>query len=76
MLDPVAHAVLDMPLQNDLSAAVERGFCGVDLCKHILAGDILIHHTLDRLYLTDYLLQPAVQIFGIHALLHNNILLP
>ena len=70
MLDAVAHAVLDVPLENDLAAAVQRGFGRIDLRKNILAGDVLVHHAVDGLHLTDDLFEPTVQIVGVHTLSH------
>ena len=70
VLDPVPDTVLDVALQDHLSAAVERGFRGVDLGQHILARHVLVHHAVDGLYLSDDLFQAAVQVFRIHTLLH------
>ena len=70
VLDAVAHAVLDVPLEYHLAAAVKCGFCGVDLRKNILTRHILVDHTVDGLDLTDDLFEPAMQIVRIHALLH------
>ena len=63
VLDPVADAAADMPLQHDLAAAVERRFGDIDLRQHILSGDILVHHAVDSLHLPDDLFQTAMQIF-------------
>ena len=71
MLDAVPDAVLDMPFQDHLAAAVQRGFGGVDLCQHILARHILVDHTVNRLHLPDDLFEAAVQIFRVHTLLHG-----
>ena len=59
-----------MAFQHDLSAAVQGGLRCVDLRKNVLAGHVLVDHAVDGLHLPDDLLQPAVQIVGIHALLH------
>ena len=67
VLDPVADAVADMPLQHDLAAAVECRFGNIDLRQHILSGDVLVHHAVDSL--PNDLFQTAMQIFRIHALI-------
>ena len=33
VLNAVAHAMTDMPLEHDLAADVQRGFCGAVLVK-------------------------------------------
>ena len=71
MFDSVADAVLDVSLQHRLAASVEGEFGGVDLGQHILAGDVLVDHTVNGLDLADDLLQPPVQIFRIHTLSHR-----
>ena len=71
VLDAVAHAVLDVSLKHDLAAAVQRGFGRIDLRKNILAGDVLVHHAVNGLHLTDDLFEPAVQIVGVHTLFHR-----
>ena len=72
MLNAVPDTMADMSLQDHLAAAVECGFGRIDLRQNILTGDILIHHTVDRLHLPDDFPQPAVQVFGVHALLHSD----
>ena len=47
---------------------MERGFGGIDLCQYILAGDILVDHTVDSLYLSNDFFQTTMQIICIHAL--------
>ncbi len=42
VFDTVPDTVLDVSLQNNLSAAVQGGFCGIDLRQNIFAGDILV----------------------------------
>ena len=71
VLDAVTHAVLDVPLENDLAAAVQRGLGRIDLRKNILAGNVLVHHAVDGLHLTDDLFEPTVQIVGVHTLFHR-----
>ena len=73
VLDAVPHAVLDVTFQHDLPTLVQGGFGSVDLGENILAGDVLVHHAVNGLYLTDDLFQTAVQVVGIHALLHKNL---
>ena len=62
VLDAVTHAVLDVPLENDLAAAVQRGFGRIDLRKNILARDVLVHHAVNGLHLTDDLFEPTVHV--------------
>ena len=66
----VADAVLDVPLQHDLAHAVQGGLCRVDLGEDVLTGHVLVHHAVDGLDLADDLLETAVQVFGVHTLLH------
>ncbi len=40
-------------LENDLAAAVQRGFGRIDLRKNILARELLVHHAVNGLHLTD-----------------------
>ena len=70
MFDAVPDAVLDVSLQNNLSAAVQGGFCGIDLRQNIFAGDILVDHAVNCLYLSDNFFQSAVQIVSVHTLFH------
>ena len=63
--------MLDVPLENDLAAAVQRGFGRIDLRKNILARDVLVHHAVNGLHLTDDLFEPTVQIVGVHTLFHR-----
>ena len=70
VLDAVADAVLDVALEHDLAAAVQRRFGRVELRKNVLAGDVLVDHAVDGLHLTDDFFEPAVQIFRVHALSH------
>ena len=53
VFDAVPDTVLDVSLQNNLSAAVQGGFCGIDLRQNIFAGDILVDHAVNCLYLSD-----------------------
>lgn len=53
MLDTVAHTMLDMSFQDHLSGLMQSRFGGIDLCKNIFAGNILIDHAVNRLYLTN-----------------------
>ena len=43
VLDAVAHAVLDMALEDNLSYFMKCRFCRIDLRQDILARHILIH---------------------------------
>ena len=70
VFDAVADAVVQMTFEDDLPDLVERLYRGVYLDQNILAGDILIHHFIDRVYLTDYFTEPPVQIIGVHTLFH------
>ena len=45
MFDTVTDAMLDMPFQDYLSAAMKCRFCGVQLGKNILTRDIFIDHS-------------------------------
>ena len=70
VFDAVPDTVLDVSLQNNLSAAVQGGFCGIDLRQNIFAGDILVDHAVNCLYLSDNFFQSAVQIVSVHTLFH------
>lgn len=70
VFDAIPDTVLDMPFQYNFSAAMERGFGGIDLRQYILAGDILVDHTVDSLYLSNDFFQTTMQIICIHALFH------
>ena len=70
VLDAVAHAVLDMALEDNLSYFMKCRFYRIDLRQYILARHVLIHHTFDRLHLTDDLFQVTVKIICIHTLFH------
>ena len=70
VLDAVAHAVLDMALEDNLSYFMKCRFYRIDLRQDILARHVLIHHTFDRLHLTDDLFQVTVKIICIHTLFH------
>lgn len=72
VLYSVAHAMLDMSLKHDFSAAVQRGFRSVYLRQNIFAGHVLVDHTLDSLNLSYNFFQSAMQIIGIHTLFHSN----
>ena len=74
VFNAVPYAVLDMALQDNFPAGMERRFCGIDLRKDIFTGDILIYHPVDRLNLPDNLLEAAVKVFRIYTLLHRNFL--
>ena len=62
VFNAVADTVLDVPLQHDLSAAVQRGFRGVDLRQNILTGHILVNHAVDGLHLSNDFFQTAMQV--------------
>ena len=65
------NAMMEVTLQNDLSHSVERRFGRIDLGQHIFTGDILLHHTVNRLHLSDNFFQSSVQVFCIHTLSHD-----
>lgn len=67
---PSLTQCLDVSLQHDLAAAVERRPCRIDLRENVLAGNIFIHHPVYRLDLPDDFFEPAVQVLGIHTLFH------
>lgn len=73
---PSRTQCLMCPLENDLAAAVQRGFGCIDLRKNILARDVLVHHAVDGLHLTDDLFEPTVQIVSVHTLFHRLISIP
>ena len=60
VFDPVPHTVFDVAFQHHLAHLVKSGLGRIDLCKDILAGNILIHHPVNGLDLSDDLLQAAV----------------
>lgn len=51
MLDSFADAMPDVPFEYDLSAGMQRGFCGVDLGENVLAGLVFVDHAVNRLNL-------------------------
>ena len=53
VLDAVSYAMADVALQDDLPCFVEGRLRRVDLGKHVLAGDVLVHHAVDSLDLAD-----------------------
>ena len=59
MLDPVAHTVLNVTFKYNLPHPVQRRLRGVYLSEHVLAGDVLVNHTVNSLHLSDYLFQPG-----------------
>ena len=70
VFNAVAHAVLDMALEDNLTYFMKCRFYRIDLRQDILAGHVLFHHTVDRLHLTDDLFQATVKIICIHTLFH------
>ena len=56
MLCAVTDAVLDMTLENHLSAAVKCGLGCVYLSRYVLAWNVLIYHSVYSLHLSDYFL--------------------
>ena len=54
MFNAIADTMFDMAFQHYFSAAVKGRFCSIDLGKYILAGNVLINHTVYGLYLADY----------------------
>ncbi len=56
MLYAVTDAVLDMTLENHLSAAVKCGLGCVYLSRYVLAWNVLIYHSVYSLHLSDYFL--------------------
>ena len=54
MFNAIADTMFDMAFQHYFSAAVEGRFGSVDLGEHILAGNVLVNHTVNGLYLADY----------------------
>ena len=70
--DAVAHAVLQVPFQDNLPHFMKRTLGGIDLHEDVLAGNILINHAVDGLNLADDLFEAPVKIRRIHALLHES----
>ena len=64
--------MLQMPFQNNLSHTMYRALYCVDLNKDFFAGHILIHHFVDRLHLTENLIETSVKIRCIHAFAHKS----
>ena len=60
VFDAVTHTVVQMSLQYDLPDFVQSTFGGIDLDQDILTGNILVHHFINGLELTDDFFQPAV----------------
>ena len=61
-----------MTLQHNLAAFVDCGLRRVHLGEDVLTGNILIHHPVNGLELSDNFLQSAVQIVRIHTLSHTS----
>ena len=59
-LNSVLDTVIYVTLKNNLSRLVQSGFCGVYLSQYILAGNVLIYHTINCVDLTDYFFQASV----------------
>ena len=62
VLDAIAHTVVQMALQHNLADLMQGAFGGVDLHKDVLTGDILIHHFIDSVHLSDDFFQSAVKV--------------
>ena len=71
VLKAVLHAMADVPLKDHLSCLVQCRLCRADLAKDILTGNVLIDHSVNRLYLSDNSAESAVQICRVHTLLHK-----
>ena len=71
VLDAVAHAVVDVPLEDYLPDAVERGLRRVYLREHVLARDVLVHHPVDGFDLAYDFIEPSVKVLRVHALSHS-----
>jgi hypothetical protein len=52
VFDAFPDAMVQMPLQNDLSHLVQGFFYGVYLNEEVLTRDILVYHLVDCLYLS------------------------
>ena len=53
VFNSISHTMPDMTFQNHFAAAVKRRLRRIDLRQNILTGNILVHHPVDRLHLTD-----------------------
>jgi hypothetical protein len=51
VFDAFPDAMVQMPLQNDLPHLMQGFFYGVYLDKNVLAGNVLVNHFVDGLYL-------------------------
>ena len=71
MFDAVPDTVLYMTFENNLAAAMKGRLCSVDLGEQIFAGNVLVHHTVNCLYLSNNLFQSPVKILAVHAFFHS-----
>ena len=68
MLQSVPDTVLNMTFQNYFSTSVKGRFCGIDLGKNVLTGNILVDHAINGLNLADnYITLDKGSSSGIHS---------
>ena len=70
MLNAFPDTVVQMALQNHLANLVQGAFYRVYLYQDILAGNILVDHFVNGLYLSRDFIEPSVKVVRIHALTH------
>ena len=76
LFDALAHAMAEVSVENHERQAVERPVRRVELCKDVLAGNVLRKHLLDASQLSDDLLQPQLERRHVfNAFSHPSILL-
>ena len=73
VFDAVFYTMINVSFKNNLTDFVKGGFRRIDLREYVFAGNILINHTVDRLNLSDDLLQSSVKVIRIHTLSHIQI---
>ena len=64
--------MLQVPFKHNLADAMHSSLHSIDLNKDLFAGHILIHHLVDRLHLTEDLIEASVKIRCIHAFAHKS----
>ena len=70
--DAFPDAVRQVPLQDNQPNAVHCALDGVDLNENLLAGNVFVNHLLNRVELSDSLVDSYVQFVGIDTFMHSN----
>ena len=69
--DAFSDAVRQMPLQDNQPNAVHCALDGVDLNENLLAGSVFVNHFLNRVKLSNRLVDSYMQFVGIDTFMHS-----